>query len=153
MFFFLLLSVPSEVTPKTSSLIPCFFSVQVRKEYGKCLRTHCCSGKSVDPSSIGSAKSGAVRPPGRYTTGSQVRLVSLVNAPLTSLLCCVMHIICVLCQYFHLRIIMQHFLGYSYVFFFGVYKWNSSLQFDSKVCPAILFWTRQSFPSNIFIQD
>ena len=45
---------------------------QVRKEYGKCLRTHCCSGKSVE-SSIGSGKSTASRPPGRYSTGSQVQ--------------------------------------------------------------------------------
>ncbi|KAG7265435.1 hypothetical protein CRUP_038706 [Coryphaenoides rupestris] len=50
----------------------------VRKEYGKCLRTHCCSGKSVE-SSIGSAKSGAVRPPGRYTTGSQSRIRRMWN--------------------------------------------------------------------------
>lgn len=49
----------------------CFYSKQVRKEYGKCLRTHCCSGKSVD-SSIGSGKGTASRAPGRYSTGSQV---------------------------------------------------------------------------------
>lgn len=44
---------------------------QVRKEYGKCLRTHCCSGKSVD-SSIGSGKGNTSRTPGRYSTASQV---------------------------------------------------------------------------------
>lgn len=49
----------------------CFYFLQVRKEYGKCLRTHCCSGKSVD-SSIGSGKGTASRAPGRYSTGSQV---------------------------------------------------------------------------------
>lgn len=48
-----------------------FHFVQVRKEYGKCLRTHCCSGKSVD-SSVGSGKGTASRAPGRYSTGSQV---------------------------------------------------------------------------------
>lgn len=48
-----------------------FIYLQVRKEYGKCLRTHCCSGKSVD-SSIGSGKGTASRAPGRYSTGSQV---------------------------------------------------------------------------------
>uniref|UniRef100_A0A8C7R6C2 Adhesion G protein-coupled receptor L3 n=1 Tax=Oncorhynchus mykiss TaxID=8022 RepID=A0A8C7R6C2_ONCMY len=49
----------------------CVLQKKVRKEYGKCLRTHCCSGKSVE-SSIGSGKSSASRPPGRYSTGSQV---------------------------------------------------------------------------------
>lgn len=49
----------------------CSYLIQVRKEYGKCLRTHCCSGKSVD-SSIGSGKGTASRAPGRYSTGSQV---------------------------------------------------------------------------------
>lgn len=49
----------------------CLYFQQVRKEYGKCLRTHCCSGKSVD-SSIGSGKGTASRAPGRYSTGSQV---------------------------------------------------------------------------------
>ncbi|CAL8385332.1 unnamed protein product [Arctogadus glacialis] len=56
----------------------CVLQKKVRKEYGKCLRTHCCSGKSVE-SSIGSAKSGAVRPPGRYTTGSQSRIRRMWN--------------------------------------------------------------------------
>uniref|UniRef100_A0AAQ5X0F9 Adhesion G protein-coupled receptor L3 n=1 Tax=Amphiprion ocellaris TaxID=80972 RepID=A0AAQ5X0F9_AMPOC len=49
----------------------CVLQKKVRKEYGKCLRTHCCSGKSVD-SSIGSGKGTASRAPGRYSTGSQV---------------------------------------------------------------------------------
>lgn len=53
------------------SVYLCFWFIQVRKEYGKCLRTHCCSGKSVD-SSIGSGKGTASRAPGRYSTGSQV---------------------------------------------------------------------------------
>ncbi|KAF3837014.1 hypothetical protein F7725_004478 [Dissostichus mawsoni] len=48
----------------------CVLQKKVRKEYGKCLRTHCCSGKSVD-SSIGSVKGTASRVPGRYSTGSQ----------------------------------------------------------------------------------
>lgn len=50
-------------------------SAQVRKEYGKCLRTHCCSGKSVD-SSVGSGKGAASRAPGRYSAGSQVAPLS-----------------------------------------------------------------------------
>uniref|UniRef100_A0A673IM49 Adhesion G protein-coupled receptor L3 n=1 Tax=Sinocyclocheilus rhinocerous TaxID=307959 RepID=A0A673IM49_9TELE len=40
-------------------------------EYGKCLRTHCYSGKSVD-SSVGSVKSSSSRGPGRYSSASQV---------------------------------------------------------------------------------
>ncbi|XP_028826038.1 adhesion G protein-coupled receptor L3 isoform X4 [Denticeps clupeoides] len=48
----------------------CVLQKKVRKEYGKCLRTHCCSGKSVD-TSMGSGKSTASCPPGRYSTGSQ----------------------------------------------------------------------------------
>uniref|UniRef100_A0A8C1V7D8 Adhesion G protein-coupled receptor L3 n=1 Tax=Cyprinus carpio TaxID=7962 RepID=A0A8C1V7D8_CYPCA len=43
----------------------------VRKEYGKCLRTHCYSGKSVE-SSMGSVKSSSSRGPGRYSSTSQV---------------------------------------------------------------------------------
>uniref|UniRef100_A0A3B3RTQ3 Adhesion G protein-coupled receptor L3 n=1 Tax=Paramormyrops kingsleyae TaxID=1676925 RepID=A0A3B3RTQ3_9TELE len=50
----------------------CVLQKKVRKEYGRCLRTHCCSGKSVE-TSIGSAKSSVTRTPGRYSTGSQVR--------------------------------------------------------------------------------
>uniref|UniRef100_A0A8C7UA66 Adhesion G protein-coupled receptor L3 n=1 Tax=Oncorhynchus mykiss TaxID=8022 RepID=A0A8C7UA66_ONCMY len=60
----------------------CVLQKKVRKEYGKCLRTHCCSGKSVE-SSIGSGKSSASRPPGRYSTGSQVGVYHqpLCNVP------------------------------------------------------------------------
>ncbi|KAM7394184.1 hypothetical protein PAMP_020998 [Pampus punctatissimus] len=46
----------------------------VRKEYGKCLRTHCCSGKSVETSISSSSKTTTSRTPGRYSTGSQVSL-------------------------------------------------------------------------------
>uniref|UniRef100_A0A8C2X3Q7 Adhesion G protein-coupled receptor L3 n=1 Tax=Cyclopterus lumpus TaxID=8103 RepID=A0A8C2X3Q7_CYCLU len=56
----------------------CVLQKKVRKEYGKCLRTHCCSGKSVD-SSIGSGKGTASRPPGRYSTGSQSRIRRMWN--------------------------------------------------------------------------
>ncbi|XP_030421329.1 adhesion G protein-coupled receptor L3 isoform X8 [Gopherus evgoodei] len=49
----------------------CVLQKKVRKEYGKCLRTHCCSGKSTE-SSIGSGKTSGSRTPGRYSTGSQV---------------------------------------------------------------------------------
>lgn len=53
----------------------CFLlSLQVRKEYGKCLRTHCCSGKSVETSISSSSKTTTSRTPGRYSTGSQVSL-------------------------------------------------------------------------------
>lgn len=58
---------------------------QVRKEYGKCLRTHCCSGKSVD-SSIGSGKGNASRTPGRYSTASQVVLNSLLLSSFIALM-------------------------------------------------------------------
>uniref|UniRef100_A0A3Q1K491 Adhesion G protein-coupled receptor L3 n=1 Tax=Anabas testudineus TaxID=64144 RepID=A0A3Q1K491_ANATE len=56
----------------------CVLQKKVRKEYGKCLRTHCCSGKSVD-SSIGSGKGAASRAPGRYSTGSQSRIRRMWN--------------------------------------------------------------------------
>ncbi|XP_029943892.1 adhesion G protein-coupled receptor L3 isoform X9 [Salarias fasciatus] len=56
----------------------CVLQKKVRKEYGKCLRTHCCSGKSVD-SSIGSVKGTASRAPGRYSTGSQSRIRRMWN--------------------------------------------------------------------------
>ncbi|XP_005743094.1 latrophilin-3 isoform X5 [Pundamilia nyererei] len=56
----------------------CVLQKKVRKEYGKCLRTHCCSGKSVD-SSIGSGKGTATRAPGRYSTGSQSRIRRMWN--------------------------------------------------------------------------
>uniref|UniRef100_A0A3Q2ZW15 Adhesion G protein-coupled receptor L3 n=1 Tax=Kryptolebias marmoratus TaxID=37003 RepID=A0A3Q2ZW15_KRYMA len=56
----------------------CVLQKKVRKEYGKCLRTHCCSGKSVD-SSIGSVKGAASRAPGRYSSGSQSRIRRMWN--------------------------------------------------------------------------
>uniref|UniRef100_A0A3Q0RT90 Adhesion G protein-coupled receptor L3 n=1 Tax=Amphilophus citrinellus TaxID=61819 RepID=A0A3Q0RT90_AMPCI len=56
----------------------CVLQKKVRKEYGKCLRTHCCSGKSVD-SSMGSGKGTASRAPGRYSTGSQSRIRRMWN--------------------------------------------------------------------------
>ncbi|XP_071333671.1 adhesion G protein-coupled receptor L3 isoform X3 [Trachinotus anak] len=56
----------------------CVLQKKVRKEYGKCLRTHCCSGKSVD-NSIGSGKGTASRAPGRYSTGSQSRIRRMWN--------------------------------------------------------------------------
>ncbi|RXN30567.1 latrophilin-3-like isoform X1 [Labeo rohita] len=51
----------------------CVLQKKVRKEYGKCLRTHCYSGKSVE-SSMGSVKSSSSRGPGRYSSASQVYL-------------------------------------------------------------------------------
>ncbi|KAM9819463.1 adhesion G protein-coupled receptor L3 isoform 13-T13 [Syngnathus typhle] len=51
----------------------CILQKKVRKEYGKCLRTHCCSGKSVE-TSISASKTTTSRTPGRYSTGSQVSL-------------------------------------------------------------------------------
>ncbi|XP_015239548.1 PREDICTED: adhesion G protein-coupled receptor L3-like isoform X3 [Cyprinodon variegatus] len=56
----------------------CVLQKKVRKEYGKCLRTHCCSGKSVE-SSIGSVKGSASRAPGRYSSGSQSRIRRMWN--------------------------------------------------------------------------
>ncbi|KAG7458876.1 hypothetical protein MATL_G00225240 [Megalops atlanticus] len=56
----------------------CILQKKVRKEYGKCLRTHCCSGKSVE-TSITSGKSTASRTPGRYSTGSQSRIRRMWN--------------------------------------------------------------------------
>lgn len=53
---------------------PLLSPLQVRKEYGKCLRTHCCSGKSVETSISSSSKTTTSRTPGRYSTGSQVSL-------------------------------------------------------------------------------
>ncbi|XP_067106412.1 adhesion G protein-coupled receptor L3 [Osmerus mordax] len=52
----------------------CILQKKVRKEYGKCLRTHCCSGKSVETSMSSSSKATTSRVPGRYSTGSQVSL-------------------------------------------------------------------------------
>ncbi|KAM5285756.1 adhesion G protein-coupled receptor L3 isoform 12-T22 [Hipposideros larvatus] len=56
----------------------CVLQKKVRKEYGKCLRTHCCSGKSTE-SSIGSGKTSGSRTPGRYSTGSQSRIRRMWN--------------------------------------------------------------------------
>ncbi|XP_049590397.1 adhesion G protein-coupled receptor L3 isoform X9 [Syngnathus scovelli] len=55
----------------------CVLQKKVRKEFGKCLRTHCCSGKSME-SSIGS-KGNASRAPGRYSAGSQSRIRRMWN--------------------------------------------------------------------------
>ncbi|XP_019733083.1 adhesion G protein-coupled receptor L3 isoform X3 [Hippocampus comes] len=55
----------------------CVLQKKVRKEFGKCLRTHCCSGKSME-SSIGS-KGNASRGPGRYSAGSQSRIRRMWN--------------------------------------------------------------------------
>ncbi|XP_059778901.1 adhesion G protein-coupled receptor L3 isoform X3 [Balaenoptera ricei] len=56
----------------------CVLQKKVRKEYGKCLRTHCCSGKSTE-SSIGSGKTSGSRTPGRYSAGSQSRIRRMWN--------------------------------------------------------------------------
>nr|XP_025146366.1 adhesion G protein-coupled receptor L3 isoform X11 [Bubalus bubalis] len=56
----------------------CVLQKKVRKEYGKCLRTHCCSGKSTE-SSMGSGKTSGSRTPGRYSTGSQSRIRRMWN--------------------------------------------------------------------------
>nr|XP_061810986.1 adhesion G protein-coupled receptor L3-like isoform X2 [Nerophis lumbriciformis] len=55
----------------------CVLQKKVRKEFGKCLRTHCCSGKSID-SSTGS-KGNASRAPGRYSAASQSRIRRMWN--------------------------------------------------------------------------
>ncbi|XP_062864946.1 adhesion G protein-coupled receptor L3-like [Trichomycterus rosablanca] len=56
----------------------CVLQKKVRKEYGKCLRTHCYNGKSVD-SSMGSSKSSSSRTPGRYSSSSQSRIRRMWN--------------------------------------------------------------------------
>uniref|UniRef100_UPI00398F4698 adhesion G protein-coupled receptor L3-like n=1 Tax=Pristiophorus japonicus TaxID=55135 RepID=UPI00398F4698 len=56
----------------------CVLQKKVRKEYGKCFRTHCCSRRSTD-SSLGSAKTSGARTPGRYSTGSQSRIRRMWN--------------------------------------------------------------------------
>ncbi|XP_078287587.1 adhesion G protein-coupled receptor L3-like isoform X16 [Rhinoraja longicauda] len=56
----------------------CVLQKKVRKEYGKCFRTQCCSRKSTD-SSLGSAKTSGARTPGRYSTGSQSRIRRMWN--------------------------------------------------------------------------
>nr|XP_057921868.1 adhesion G protein-coupled receptor L3-like isoform X9 [Doryrhamphus excisus] len=55
----------------------CVLQKKVRKEFGKFLRTHCCSAKSME-NSIGS-KGSATRAPGRYSTGSQSRIRRMWN--------------------------------------------------------------------------
>uniref|UniRef100_A0A674PQK0 Adhesion G protein-coupled receptor L3 n=1 Tax=Takifugu rubripes TaxID=31033 RepID=A0A674PQK0_TAKRU len=57
----------------------CILQKKVRKEYGKCLRTHCCSGKSVETSLSSSSKTTTSRTPGRYSTGSQSRIRRMWN--------------------------------------------------------------------------
>ncbi|XP_039525553.1 adhesion G protein-coupled receptor L3-like isoform X21 [Pimephales promelas] len=56
----------------------CVLQKKVRKEYGKCLRTHCYTGKSVE-SSMGSVKSSSSRGPGRYSSASQSRIRRMWN--------------------------------------------------------------------------
>ncbi|KAM4807574.1 adhesion G protein-coupled receptor L3 [Rhinophrynus dorsalis] len=56
----------------------CVLQKKVRKEYGKCLHTHCCSAKTKDKS-IGSGKASISRTPGRYSTGSQSRIRRMWN--------------------------------------------------------------------------
>nr|XP_033771046.1 adhesion G protein-coupled receptor L3 isoform X14 [Geotrypetes seraphini] len=56
----------------------CVLQKKVRKEYGKCLRTQCCSSKSTE-NSIGSGKTSGSRTPGRYSTGSQSRIRRMWN--------------------------------------------------------------------------
>ncbi|XP_016890752.1 adhesion G protein-coupled receptor L3 isoform X8 [Cynoglossus semilaevis] len=57
----------------------CILQKKVRKEYGKCLRTHCCSGKSVETTISSSSKTTTSRTPGRYSTGSQSRIRRMWN--------------------------------------------------------------------------
>uniref|UniRef100_A0AAY4AD85 Adhesion G protein-coupled receptor L3 n=1 Tax=Denticeps clupeoides TaxID=299321 RepID=A0AAY4AD85_9TELE len=54
----------------------CILQKKVRKEYGRCLRTHCCSGKSVESTISTSSKNSTARTP-RYSTASQVLLPPL----------------------------------------------------------------------------
>ncbi|KAM8939275.1 adhesion G protein-coupled receptor L3 [Pelodytes ibericus] len=56
----------------------CVLQKKVRKEYGKCLRAHCCSGKSAE-NSVGSGKQSSSRAPSRYSTGSQSRIRRMWN--------------------------------------------------------------------------
>ncbi|KAI2668578.1 Adhesion G protein-coupled receptor L3 [Labeo rohita] len=53
--------------------------LNVRKEYGRCLRTHCCSGKSVESTISTSTKTSTARTPGRYSTNSQSRIRRMWN--------------------------------------------------------------------------
>ncbi|XP_073542427.1 adhesion G protein-coupled receptor L3 isoform X13 [Phyllobates terribilis] len=56
----------------------CVLQKKVRKEYGKCLRNHCCSGKKME-NSVGSTKTSNSQPPGRYSTGTQSRIRRMWN--------------------------------------------------------------------------
>ncbi|XP_075719991.1 adhesion G protein-coupled receptor L3 isoform X3 [Rhinoderma darwinii] len=56
----------------------CVLQKKVRKEYGKCLRSHCCSGKSID-NSVGSTKTSNSQTPGRYSSGTQSRIRRMWN--------------------------------------------------------------------------
>uniref|UniRef100_A0A8C2CJ49 Adhesion G protein-coupled receptor L3.1 n=1 Tax=Cyprinus carpio TaxID=7962 RepID=A0A8C2CJ49_CYPCA len=57
----------------------CILQKKVRKEYGRCLRTHCCSGKSVESTVSTSTKTSTARTPGRYSTNSQSRIRRMWN--------------------------------------------------------------------------
>uniref|UniRef100_A0A8B9H1Z1 Adhesion G protein-coupled receptor L3.1 n=1 Tax=Astyanax mexicanus TaxID=7994 RepID=A0A8B9H1Z1_ASTMX len=57
----------------------CVLQKKVRKEYGRCLRTHCCSGKSVESTISTSTKTSTARTPGRYSTNSQSRIRRMWN--------------------------------------------------------------------------
>uniref|UniRef100_A0A8C1NN28 Adhesion G protein-coupled receptor L3.1 n=1 Tax=Cyprinus carpio TaxID=7962 RepID=A0A8C1NN28_CYPCA len=57
----------------------CILQKKVRKEYGRCLRTHCCSGKSVESTISTSTKTSTARTPGRYSTNSQSRIRRMWN--------------------------------------------------------------------------
>uniref|UniRef100_A0A4W4EME3 Adhesion G protein-coupled receptor L3 n=1 Tax=Electrophorus electricus TaxID=8005 RepID=A0A4W4EME3_ELEEL len=57
----------------------CILQKKVRKEYGRCLRTHCCSGKSVESTISTSTKTNTARTPGRYSTNSQSRIRRMWN--------------------------------------------------------------------------
>ncbi|XP_031416297.1 adhesion G protein-coupled receptor L3 isoform X1 [Clupea harengus] len=56
----------------------CILQKKVRKEYGRCLRTHCCSGKSVESTISTSSKNSTARTP-RYSTASQSRIRRMWN--------------------------------------------------------------------------
>ncbi|TKS68037.1 Adhesion G protein-coupled receptor L3 [Collichthys lucidus] len=56
-----------------------FHCILQKKSTGKCLRTHCCSGKSVETSISSSSKTTTSRTPGRYSTGSQSRIRRMWN--------------------------------------------------------------------------
>ncbi|XP_063074440.1 adhesion G protein-coupled receptor L3 isoform X1 [Engraulis encrasicolus] len=56
----------------------CILQKKVRKEYGRCLRTHCCSGKSVESTISTSSKNNTSRTP-RYSTASQSRIRRMWN--------------------------------------------------------------------------